>query len=217
MERLAVAEAEHVALAESELAARAVAGDEDALTSLLRHFGPRIRAQLVPSIQSKWSHALEADDVMQITYLEAFLRISRFQYQGPDSFGGWLSQIARNNLRDAIRELERLKRPQPEQRVTADGTDTTFALLDELGCTTSTPSRHAAREDVQQFVELAIAELPDDYASVIRMYDLEGKSASDVASSLGRSEGAVFMLRARAHDRLREAIGPETQFFSRPA
>lgn len=212
-----VLDREHPKVAESELAARAVAGDEDSLTELLRHYGPRIRAQLGPTIQSKWLNALDADDVMQITYLEAFLRIGRFQYQGPDSFGGWLAQIARNNLRDAIRELERLKRPQPEQRITGNGSDTTFALLDEIGCTTSTPSRHAAREDVQRFVELAIADLPDDYATVIRLYDLDGKSAADVAAALGRSEGAIFMLRARAHDRLREAIGPETQFFSRPA
>lgn len=209
--------AENPDLNESALCARAVAGDEDALTQLLRHFGPRVRAQIAPTIQSKWAQVLDADDVMQITYLEAFMQVQRFEYRGVDSFGGWLAQIARNNLRDAIRQLERLKRPQPDQRVGDAPADSTFALLDELGCTTSTPSRQAARQDVQGFLESAIAELPDDYSTVIRMYDLEGKSVAEVAAVLERSEGAVFMLRARAHDRLRESIGPETQFFSRPA
>lgn len=202
---------------EAELVARAVTGDEQALTQLLRIHGPRVRNQIAPTIHAKWGSTLDADDVMQITYLEAFLRIDRFQYQGPDSFGGWLAQVARNNLRDAIRELERLKRPQPEHRIVGDGMDTTFALLDELGCTTSTPSRHAASADVRRFVESALEGLPDDYATVVRMYDLEGKPVSEVASVLDRSEGAVFMLRARALDRLRETIGPATRFFSRPA
>ena len=202
---------------DGQLARGARAGDEAALTRLLRSWGPRVRAQIAPSIQSKWASTIDVDDVMQITYLEAFLRIGQFDYRGEDSFGGWLAQIARNNLRDAIRELERLKRPQPEQRIAAgDGADGSLALLEELGCTTTTPSRHVAREDVRRQLELVLDDLPDDYAAVIRRYDLDGLPVAQVAAELGRSEGAIFMLRARAHDRLRESIGAETQFFSRP-
>ncbi len=59
-----------------------------------------------------------------------------------------------------------------------------------------------------------LAKLPPDYATVIRLYDLQGKPIAEVAADLGRSEGAVYMLRARTHDRLRELLPGESKFFS---
>lgn len=194
------------------LIVRAVAGDEDALAELLRAHGPAVRAQISQSIGARWQSVLDADDVMQVTYLEAFLRIERFQPRGESSFQAWLAQIARNNLRDAVDELSRMKRPQPQDRVVAAGDDSAAALIERLGCTSTTPSRHAGRGEIAAAVGAAVARLPEDYATVVRLYDLEGRSAAEVASALGRSEGAVFMLRARAHDRLREAFGSVSQF-----
>jgi DNA-directed RNA polymerase specialized sigma24 family protein len=60
----------------------------------------------------------------------------------------------------------------------------------------------------------ALAKLPADYAKVVRLYDLECKPMEDVSRELGRSPGACYMLRARAHDALREALGTASQFFS---
>jgi len=86
-----------------------------------------------------------------------------------------------------------------------------------LGATYTTPSRAAARREADSFIEQALAKIPSDYADVIRLYDLEQRPIAEVAQHLGRTEGAVYMLRARAHDRLREALGTESMFFSRPA
>jgi hypothetical protein len=47
------------------------------------------------------------------------------------------------------------------------------------------------------------------------MYDLEDRAIDDVTKALGRTRGAVHMLRARAHERLRELLGAESIFFSR--
>lgn len=197
---------------EAQLTAKAVQGDEDALTELLRRFGPNVRAHIESALSEKWRSVLDPDDVMQVSYLEAFMRIDRFEPRGDGSFAGWLNQIAKNNMRDAIDELSRLKRPQPDQRVVGSSDESAVLLLEQLGCTTSTPSRHAGKREVAQAVESAITGLPDDYASVVRMYDIEGKGVGDVAAAMGRSEGAVYMLRARAHDRLREALGSSTRW-----
>ncbi len=197
---------------EKQLAVSAVGGDEDALTELLRRFGPNVRASIEAGISEKWRSILEADDVMQVTYLEAFLRIDRFEPRGDGSFAGWLNQIAKNNMRDAIEELSRLKRPQPQNRVVGSMNESAVMFVEQLCGSTSTPSRHAAHREIIDALESAIGELPDDYAMVVRQYDLEGKPVADVASALGRSEGAVYMLRARAHDRLREAFGSGAQW-----
>lgn len=193
--------------AETELIRRAAAGDRDALTELLREFGPRVRGQLTGAIDAAWQSQLDIDDVMQVTYLEAFLRIDRFTDPAEGAFAAWLGQIARNNLRDAIRELGRMKRSPAERRVLSlGGGESAVALFEQLAGTTTTASRHAAASEVRAIVEDSVNRLPADYASVIRLYDLEGQAALAVAATMNRSVGAVHMLRMRALDRLRETL-----------
>jgi RNA polymerase sigma factor (sigma-70 family) len=124
--------------------------------------------------------------------------------------------LAQNNLRDGIKELERRKRPDPRQRVRASSPDSSGStLLDHL-CNSSakTPSRDAAQKESQQALAAALAQLPAPYAEVVRLHGLEGRPVAEVAAMLGRSPGAVCMLRARALDRLRELLGSESRFFS---
>ena len=47
---------------------------------------------------------------MQVTYLEAFLRVTDFVPTGPNSFRLWLTRIAENNLRHYSRALPLLVR-----------------------------------------------------------------------------------------------------------
>lgn len=202
---------------EEGLVIRAVAGDEDALTDLLRRAGPIVRERVKHRIGAQWRSAVDEDDVMQVTYLEAFLLINQFQWRGEGSFVAWLSHVAENNLRDAVRGLQAQKRPDPRRRVQPKGSSDSFvALVEMLGSTDSTPSRHAARGELGSFLEAALGSLPPDYERVVRLYDLEGHSATEVADLLGRSTGAIYMLRARAHERLKESLGSESRFFTNP-
>ena len=198
------------------LVGRAVQGDVNALSELLYRHGPEIEQGL--RIGRQWRAVLDPADVMQVTYLEAFLQIERFDPERTAAFPAWLRQIAENNLRDAIRGLERQKRPPPEQRAELPaGSDSLLGLYELLGATTTTPSRVAARSELERALEAAIARLPPDYAMVVRRYDLGGCAMTDVAGELGRSPGAIHMLRARAHDRLRELLGSASIFFSSSA
>ena len=69
---------------EQGLVERASGGDEDALCALLSYVGPIVRDRLKPKIGAQWRTSLDEDDVMQVTYLEAFLLIDQFKYRGPD-------------------------------------------------------------------------------------------------------------------------------------
>ena len=199
---------------DGEVVRRATAGEEEALSALLARHGPEVQERLRGKIGAQWQAAIDVADVMQVTYLEAFLRIRQFTPQETGSFLAWLTRIAENNLRDSIRALERAKRPSPRRRIgESPGEDSVVALVEVLGYTTTTPSRHAGRHEVSELVDRAVRKLPPDYATVIRLYDLEGQSADRVARVMDRSIGAVYMLRARAHDRLRELLGAESNFF----
>lgn len=203
---------------EADLVHRAVRGDPEALTDLLERDGPIVRQRIEHKIGASWRSVLDADDVMQVSYMEAFLQIGRFQPGSDGAFRAWLSQVAENNMRDAIKSLERAKRPDPRRRVHGPpGEESFVALVELLGATNSTPSQHAARGEFKSAIDHALTRMPPDYARVITLYDLEGRPAPEVAAVMGRSSGAVFMLRARAHDKLRELLGSSSQFFSTPA
>lgn len=190
---------------QQESVRRAVHGDKDALGELLACFGPQVESSL--SISPVWRGRLDAADVMQVTYLEAFLQIGRFDPARPETFRGWLQRMAENNLRDAIRGLEARKSPSPRRQLDAYGGNTGLALFDVLTAGVGTPSHAARGQEASDRLHQALRRLPTDYAQAVQLYDLDGQPVEQVAAALGRSAGAVYMLRARAHERLRDLLG----------
>lgn len=200
---------------DDDLLSKAVAGDRDALSALLSRYGPQIRAGL--RIGATWQAVLDPDDVMQVTYIEAFIRIRKFAPNGIASFVSWLERIAEHNLQDAIKGLSAQKRPSPRMQVRASpAAEDSAAELYELAATdSSTPSRMAGRREKSLIIDEALKKLPPDYQAVLRLYDLAGQPMEDVAKLLGKSCGAVFMIRARAVERLREILPEASALLSR--
>jgi RNA polymerase sigma-70 factor, ECF subfamily len=200
---------------DEQLLAAAKGGDEDALSELLLRHGPGLGQRMDGQIGSRWRSILAADDVMQVTYLEAFLRINTLSATDVAQFVAWLKRIAENNLRDAIRHLEAGKRPNPSNRVQAGPTeDSKVSFVEMLAANSQTPSKVVAAGEAVNWLYRELENLPADYAKVVREYDLGGRPVEHVAAELGRSPGAVYMLRARAHDRLQELMGGAGRFFS---
>ncbi|RMF76374.1 MAG: sigma-70 family RNA polymerase sigma factor [Planctomycetota bacterium] len=182
------------------------AGDLDAFERLLLITGPQVRATL--DINPKWRAVLDADDVMQVTYLEAFVRFEHFIGTNLRSFVVWLKQIARNNMFDAIKALERDKRPQPDKRVLAGaGEDSYVSLCATLGVTSKTPSSVVAAAEAHTLIDQALAQMPEQYAAAVRYFDLEGLTGPDVAERLGCSRVTAFMLRSRVRALLWDMLG----------
>lgn len=205
-----------MSIPDAELVAKGKRGDEEAIAALLERHGPTVRTRLAGKIGQHFRSSVDEDDVMQVTYLEAFVRFASFHDRGDGAFLAWLTHIAENNLRDAIRGLERAKRPDPRKRVQTQNRDESYAgLVEILGVTYTTPSMNAAKGEMVSELDRALARIPADYAKVVRMYDLDGRSIDEVCRELGKSSGAVYMLRARAHERLADVLGSESRFFSR--
>jgi RNA polymerase sigma-70 factor (ECF subfamily) len=193
---------------------RAIAGDRDALSSLLERAAGPLSSHLRGRIAQQWLTVLDVDDVIQVTFLEAFLRVEQLVATEERAFLAWLTRIADNNLRDAIRGLECEKRPPPGLRIQPTPQDSVVSLLDVLGVTSATPSRGAARGEAKELLEEALLRLPPDYATVIRLYDLQRMSAPEIAERLGKSRGNVHMLRSRGLAWLRELLVSDSRFFS---
>lgn len=200
---------------QDQLLEKAQAGDVEALVTLLESVGTTVRAIMEPKIGRKHRTMVSTDDIMQVTYMEAFARFKTFSGGGVRGFQAWLIRIAENNLIDAIRGLDAAKRPNPSRRLDhRSHDDSMVAMVEAIGVTVSTPSLAAHKGEVVTCIHDAVKRLPPDYAQVITMYDLQGRSIEEVVEELGRSKGAVYMLRARAHEHLRELLGSESRYFT---
>ena len=190
---------------EREQIEQAVAGDKAALEALLLDVMPQLRATL--AVGDGWNRAFDVEDILQVTSLEAFLRIGSLEQRTSGGFVTWLRRIAENNLRDAVRGLEAAKRPQASDRRTQGVSgESSRTLLAAVAGEQATAGGRVALDEELARMEAAIATLPRSYREVLRAVELAERPVAEVASSMDRSEGAVHMLRSRARARLREIL-----------
>jgi RNA polymerase sigma-70 factor (ECF subfamily) len=204
-----------VSSSNGKLVESAARGDPDAIAQLLEESAAALRGSLAGAIPPRWQALLAVDDVIQETYIDAFLDIGHFDPHGEGSFLAWLLTLAKRNLLDALRMLDAEKRGRNRRRlVPLGGEDSFLALYEELVYSRSTPSQNVARSEAAAMLRRAIEQLPDSYRTVIQLYDLEGRSAAEVATAMNRTIGAVFMLRGRAHRHLRVAMGTASLYLT---
>jgi len=193
---------------------RAMAGDAAALTRLLEVHGPTVRGRIAADMPRRWQAVLSVDDVLQQAYTDAFLAIRRFIPHGDGAFLAWLTKLAKNAMLDAIDMLNAAKRGGERRQVMADPERSLTALFDAVVGASQTPSQVVAGGEALSAMRRALETLPPVYRTVIDLYDLQEKSADDAAAAIGKSVGAMYMVRARAHRRLAEIMGDRSQFLS---
>lgn len=89
---------------------RAQGGDPAAFEELFHDYAGRLRRAVAKRIGPELIHHLDPDDVVQETFLSAFLALDRYEVREGASFYGWLLRIALRKLRDTVRYHRRDKR-----------------------------------------------------------------------------------------------------------
>lgn len=204
---------------ETELLRQAVAGDGDALeTLLLQHF-ERLATGIACRIPADLRSALSAEDVVQDAFIVAFQRIAAFEPRSPEAFAGWLTRIAENRLMDAVKALRADKRGGGWERaaIAPDAAGDIIPLLELLPDHSRTPSRSAAVHEAVAALAMALEALDPDYRDALRLRYIEMQPVAVCAQRLQRSEGAVHMLLGRALAALRQRMGDTSRFFTRTA
>ena len=126
----------------------------------------------------------EAEDLTSEVFREALAGLPRFEWRGTP-FVAWLLGIAANLLADRWSRVAKRR-------------EVVLGDLAEPGVNDGTEQRAILYQLVDS--------LPDDQRRVITMRFADEKSLREVASALGRSEGAVKQLQLRALQNLRNRI-----------
>jgi len=204
----------------AQLTAKAVGGDEDALSKLLYSYHSRLLADISSKLPTDMQGAVSAEDIAQEAYVVVFQRISTFNPDDHERNYPWLVAIARNRLMDAIKAHRAAKRGGGRAAVTGiagSEDDEMVRLLEVLASHSRTPSRSAAGHEAAQAVERALGGLPEDYGTALRLRYIDALPVAQIAQRMNRSEGSVHMLCHRGLQALRSAMGDSAQFFSRKA
>jgi RNA polymerase sigma-70 factor (ECF subfamily) len=192
-----------------ELLRQARTGDGDARGVLLERYRPYLALLARVQIGRRLAAKVDADDLVQETFLQAHSHFAHFQGSTERELTGWLRQILATNLALLLRRyLGTQGRDVRLERELADELDRSSQALDRaLLAATSSPSQSAARREQAVLLAEALAALPEDYREVIVLRHLEELSFPDVAQRMGRSLDSVKNLWARALVRLRGVLG----------
>ena len=189
------------------LAARA--GDGPALGQLLEGYRSYltllVRVQIGRGLQSK----VDAADLVQDTFLEAYHTFARFRGSSEGEWVSWLRQLLASHLAMAVRHYYGTKRRdlRLERRLAVELDQSSRVLDRSLASAQSSPSQQAARREQAVLLAEALDRLPADYREVLILRHLEGLSFPEVAQRMDRTRDSVEKLWARALPRLRRLLG----------
>lgn len=200
---------------DSELIAKAVAGDVPALSVLLLRQQPTLLRLIERQLPEELRSVLSAEDIVQEVLKQAFEDIQTFTPDGDKALERWLATIARHRVLDAakyhrrdVRDVRRNLRPGGKN---SDGD--WQSLIGELSGAGPTPSRASLAREALAALRLAMARLEPDYRTALELRYLQGLPVAEVALRMERSERSVQMLCNRGLKALEEEMGSTWRSF----
>jgi RNA polymerase sigma-70 factor (ECF subfamily) len=175
---------------------RFLAGDVTGFEIIVRRY-----SGMVFGLAARLVGPLDAEDVVQETFLRAFRALESFR--GESALKTWLYTIALNRIRVRRGTLARLRGLFGTGR---SGATPDFSLLDTAADPERTPEENALLSDQRRRLRKAVHDLPEEFRMAVVLRDLEGLSYEDVASVLTVPVGTVRSRLARGRALLKEAL-----------
>lgn len=189
---------------------RALAGDSQALGALLEQYRDMLRGTAQEELSARMQVRVDASDVVQATFLDAYRDLENFRGTDIAQFLAWLKQILRNNILQSV-EIHKLtqKRSINREQPLDGSTDSRRARRESLAADQSTPSQRAQREEDAQHLLQVLATLPEAQQLAARMRFLDGLSLQEIAESMGKTKTAVTGLLKRGMQTLRRNLSKD--------
>ena len=173
-------------LNDEEVVDRILKGELELYESLMRKYNTR----LYRISMSILNDDLEAEDVMQTAYINAYLNLSAFQNRS--KFSTWLTRILINE--SLLHKKKKLKR---EERL---------AEQTSLEWHNETPLKSVMNKELKTILEKAVASLPEKDRMVFVMREIQQMSTSETMEVLELGESNVKIRLTRAKEMLRNEL-----------
>ena len=180
---------------DSELIARAAAGDARAFEALMR----RYNRMLFRTARAILRDDAEAEDALQEAYLQAYGSLASFRAEA--KLSTWLARIVANEALMRLRKQTRRAEIVPMQ--SADAPEVEQVMDSDMD---NAPDTRAARGEIRRLLEAQIDALPETYRTVFMLRAVEELSAEETAAVLEIPAATVRTRLFRARSLLREAL-----------
>ena len=164
--------------------------DRSAFAALFAHFAPRVKAYLVRT----GTDSSGADELTQEVMLLVWRKAARYDPAQANA-ATWIFTIARN------KRIDRFRR---DRHLEFDPDDPTLAPEPE-----HLPDQQLESAEQARKLGIAIATLPDEQGSLLKLAFYEGKSHSVIAAEVGLPLGTVKSRLRLALARLRSYLGSD--------
>src|SRR5262245_49095116 len=149
-------------------------------------------------ISSAMSDRLKAhcspEDIWQETLLSAWRDRAQHHWEDTRTYRRWVLEIARNRIRDLARVIDTERRGVDKLAATFSSLAGSqgLSLSSLLPHGSTTPSRLASHNEQAAAMRIALSQLPEDLASVVRMYLFEELTMTDIAQQLNIGLAAAW-------------------------
>ena len=193
---------------DDELMERYQKGDENAFTLLVR----RHQQPLVNFIARFINDRDSAEDLAQETFIRIFKAANRYKSEGAH-FKTWMYHIASNLCKNELRNRGRRDRYKVDNVVNSgNNSDGDAEQIDLIGNAPANsafqPEVALERKELQNAIQKAISELPEQYRLPLVLRDLQGLSYDEISEILELRSGTTKSRINRARLMLKEKLKP---------
>jgi RNA polymerase sigma-70 factor (ECF subfamily) len=174
-----------------QLIVRAKSGDREAFDRLADDHRNGLLSHIEKRLGGKVRLRLEAEDVLQETFITAFESVKRLRWQGEGSFFSWLCSIAEHLIWNASQKMSWSQ----------------LELQRDVADSNVPPSKNLRRQERFDRLEKAMRGLSLDQRTALTLARFEGLTIQDIAIRMNRSPNAVYKLIARALVQLKKDFG----------
>ena len=195
---------------------KAVAGDGEALGTLLVNFHDDLLAFIRSDLHRQDVGESSPEDLLQETMMRAFLYIDCFENRGLRSFHSWLKSIASSTHANWVKARTAKKRTPEGTQIhnDHDADSTADSILQLLVGPDRKPSMIARRNEVLAALVIARTKLAHDRRWVIELRFVKGMTIEEIMAIMDRNESAVKMLISRSIQELRSILATDFGEFS---
>jgi RNA polymerase sigma-70 factor (ECF subfamily) len=158
--------------------------------------------ELDPQLRAKGG----ASDLVQETFLDAQRDFAAFRGKTEDEWRAWLRQTLMHNLANFTRRYRHTDKRQLARESPLDAGPHSGGGTAQLPADVPSPSAEVILDERRHGLEAALMRLPADYRRVVQLRYREGRTFSEIAVEMDRSENAARKLWFRAIEQLQREL-----------
>ena len=160
-------------------------GDHESYGRLIDHYTPLIYNLCYRML----GNSSDADDATSMTFFNGYKNIK--QFRGDCDFSSWLYRIGINTCKTILKKQKSESKNILALKTEEDKEHADIDFLENLEDIAENVEKKVIAREEMALLQKALKELPEQYLTVILLYDAEGKSYAEIAKITNTTLGTV--------------------------